>query len=47
MPTKSNHEFKEKYPNVPVGILEQNRIKDILTSVSCILPYAVSILEYE
>ena len=31
MPQKSNHDFKEKHPNIWAGTLEPMRIKDVLT----------------
>ena len=35
MPQKSHHDFKEKYPDVPVGTLKPKHIKDVLTKNNC------------
>ena len=46
MPQKSNHDFKEKYSYVRMGILVPARIKEILNKNSCLLSLS-SVLDYE
>ena len=46
MSKNSNHDFKVKYPYVPVGTLEPMHIKGILTNSRFFAIYA-SVLEYK
>ena len=46
MPTKSNHDFRGKYPCARSGTLVPMRIKDIFTKNSCFWSYA-SVLTYK